>query len=253
VTGASGIQGASGSTGLTGASGATGAQGLIGATGYGATGAHGATGVAGSTGAQGASGASGPKGQLAPWTVITAATGILNKEQFIVKTSSGGFSISLPASPTLGDTVVLQDGANWYTNNLTILPNGSTIEDQSGNLILDVTNVLVYLIYDGSTWQVVSTLGPMGASGIRGASGATGTQGASGVGATGAQGIQGASGSIGPTGATGSGVISQYWTLTAASGATGSLYISTDGVNVGKIDKDGNLTVIGNVTAYGSI
>jgi len=187
-----GDKGDTGNSGATGPQGASGLQGLIGATGYGATGAHGATGHTGATGI----GATGPSGQLAAWSIVTAATGILNKEQFIVNTSSGGFSISLPASPSLGHTVVLQDGASWYTNNLTILPNGSTIEGQSGDLILDVTNVLVYLIYDGTTWQVVSTIGPMGASGITGASGATGTQGASGIGATGA-GVQGASGSAG--------------------------------------------------------
>jgi collagen type VII alpha len=250
ATGSQGIQGASGATGSQGIQGASGSQGIQGA--FGATGTPGASGI-GATGI----GATGPSGQLAAWSIVTAATGILNKEQFIVNTSSGGFSISLPASPSLGHTVVLQDGANWYTNNLTVLRNGSTIEGQSENLILDVTNVLVYLIYDGTTWQVVSTVGPMGASGITGASGATGTQGASGIGATGA-GVQGASGIQGASGATGAtGVGAQGASgstgLTGATGLAGATGSIASGEVSGTITFTGTTTFTGITTLQESI
>jgi collagen type VII alpha len=237
IRGASGVQGASGSTGLTGATGigATGITGASGASGAsGATGTQGASGIQGASGASGASGATGftgptgATGSLAPWVIVSGATGIQSGQQFICNTSGGPFSISLPATPSLGNTVVFQDGASWYFNNLTILRNGSTIEGQSDNLILDVTNVLVYLIYDGTTWQVVSTVGPMGASGI---TGATGIQGPTG----GASGPQGASGSTGVNGASGISTnvfTAQFGPQTGATGATGSVQI-LGGLQVG--------------------
>ena len=181
ASGATGTQGASGSTGPIGASGAastipgaTGLRGASGATGIsnvpGATGPVGATGlgVAGATGI----GASGATGSLAPWIVRTGSATVLSGQQIIANSSGGPFNLTLPASPTLGNTVVIQDGNNWKTNNVTVLPGaGSTIEGQSGGLILDTTNALVYLIYDGATWQVASTIGAIGASGPVGATG----------------------------------------------------------------------------------
>jgi len=249
-TGATGSQGATGIQGPTGgASGPTGDIGSSGATGQ--TGSQGASGAAGTPGASGV-GATGPAGEISPWTVVTAATGILNKEQMIVNTSSGSFSISLPPSPSLGHTVVFQDGGDWYFNNLTILPNGSTIEGQSGNLILDVANVLVYLIYDGTTWQVVSTLGPMGASGATGAQGPTGgasgpqgPQGASGVtglqGATG-DGATGPQGASGVAGASGAGVVTSNWTI--SEDGSGNLIFNYGGTAQASISPSGTVSAI---------
>jgi len=56
--------------------------------------------------------------------------------------------------PSAGDLVVVSDGADWSTNNLTVLRNGSTIESVAEDLTMDIGNVSVNLIYDGSTWQV---------------------------------------------------------------------------------------------------
>lgn len=43
------------------------------------------------------------------------------------------------------------------------------------------------------------------------------------------------------------------WTITGASGATGALYFAWNDTNVAKLESNGDLTVIGNVTAYGTI
>ena len=137
-----------GDTGLTGATGATGIQG-----------ASGATGTQGASGASGHQGASGATGNIAPWIVVTTSSNVYNGQQIIADTTGGSFSLTLPSSPSLGNTIVLQDGYNWYLHNLTVLRNGSTIEGQSQDLVLDVAGVLVYLIYDGSTWQVSTTVG----------------------------------------------------------------------------------------------
>jgi hypothetical protein len=169
-----------------------------GASGVGATGVQGASGIGGATGITGASGprgATGATGIVAPWTKITSTTTLSANAQYIIDTSGGSFQVTLPASPTVGNVVVIQDGANWTTYPLTVLQNGSTIEGQSTNLVLNVGGVLVYLLYDGTTWQVSATVGAAGASGVQGASGFS----------AGSTGAQGASGAAGPAGATGPG------------------------------------------------
>ena len=121
-----------------------------GASGVGATGIQGASGIGGATGINGASGARGATGAtgiVAPWTRITSATTLSANAQYIIDTSGGSFQVTLPASPSVGNVVVIQDGANWTTYPLTILQNGSTIEGQADNLVLNVGGVLVYLLY----------------------------------------------------------------------------------------------------------
>jgi hypothetical protein len=64
----------------------------------------------------------------------------------------------LPASPEAGFIVKIADGGDWSVNNLTIDRNGSTIEGDASNLILDIGNISVEFVYDGSTWQVFATI-----------------------------------------------------------------------------------------------
>tara|TARA_R110002153_G_scaffold124196_1_gene270353 strand:+ start:2954 stop:3946 length:993 start_codon:yes stop_codon:yes gene_type:complete len=75
-------------------------------------------------------------------------------EGVIADTSGGVWTLTLPASPSTGDIVVIADGADWATNNLTVGRNGSTIEGAAEDLTMDIGNVSVTLLYDGSTWQV---------------------------------------------------------------------------------------------------
>ena len=64
----------------------------------------------------------------------------------------------MPASPEAGFIVKIADGGDWSVNNLTIDRNGSTIEGDASNLILDIGNISVEFVYDGSTWQVFATI-----------------------------------------------------------------------------------------------
>ncbi|MDB9962817.1 hypothetical protein OAD41_00135 [bacterium] len=83
-------------------------------------------------------------------TTYTAST----NEGIIADTAGGVWTLTLPASPSAGDVVVIADGADWATNNLTVGRNGSTIESAAEDLTMDIGNVSVTLIYNGSTWQV---------------------------------------------------------------------------------------------------
>lgn len=198
-----------GTSGVSGVSGYSGYSGLSGTSGY--------SGISGTSGRSGFSGYSGFRGFDA-WSKVTTNTTAVVGDLIIADTSSGPFTVTLPASPTMGDYVILVDGNDWTANNLTVSRNGNTIEGQTDNLVLDIKGVLVYVIYDGLTWQVSATVGAKGesgysgvageysASGISGTSGTPGTSGVSGVsGYSGTSGVSGYSGMSGVSGYSGAG------------------------------------------------
>jgi hypothetical protein len=96
------------------------------------------------------------------WTKITANTTATTKKQYVTDTTAGTFIVTLPASPAAGDYVYFMDAGNWAVNNLTVARNGSTIEASTTDLVLDVRGLMVQLIFDGTTWQVMSNIGPQG-------------------------------------------------------------------------------------------
>ena len=83
----------------------------------------------------------------------TANTG----DRLAANTKGGQFAITLPSSPSNKNIVEIIDAENNFANTTLIVSrNGSTIEGQSANLILDVTGSSTTLQYDysKSTWQV---------------------------------------------------------------------------------------------------
>jgi hypothetical protein len=75
-------------------------------------------------------------------------------EGVIADASGGTFTVTLPASPSIGDFVRIVDGADWSTTNLTVGRNGSFIEGDAEDMILDLSGVAVDFIYDGVMWHV---------------------------------------------------------------------------------------------------
>jgi hypothetical protein len=96
------------------------------------------------------------------WSKKTANYTAVSGDKIITDTVGGTFTITLPASPSIGTAVVIADGNNWKTTNLTVARNGSTIEGAAEDLILDIPNIQVELVYDGSTWEVYAFTGPSG-------------------------------------------------------------------------------------------
>lgn len=97
-------------------------------------------------------------------TTYTAVAG----DMIIGDTAGGAFTITLPASPSIGTSVKIADGANWATTNLTVARNGSTIEGLSEDLVLNVNGVSVELVYDGSTWELYTFAAPAVAAAVGG-------------------------------------------------------------------------------------
>tara|TARA_Y100000592_G_C5434610_1_gene300110 strand:- start:6 stop:1421 length:1416 start_codon:yes stop_codon:yes gene_type:complete len=87
-------------------------------------------------------------------TDFTATSG----DGFFVDTTGGTITVTLPASPSAGDIVSLQDYAGkWGTNNVTINRNGEPIGGIAQNPVLSVSNQSITLLYvDGTRgWQTV--------------------------------------------------------------------------------------------------
>lgn len=92
----------------------------------------------------------------ARFTRKTSATTLKDNDAIIADTSAGSFVVTLPAAATVGSQVFINDGADWAVNNLTVNPNGNTIENFAAgeNLTLNVGGLSVHLLYDGTKWNV---------------------------------------------------------------------------------------------------
>jgi hypothetical protein len=123
-------------------------------------------------GAQGAQGSQGIVGTSLNWTTKTTTYTAVNRDAIIADTTGSPFTINLPATPATGDYIVVSDGGNWETNNLTIGRNGSTIEGLSEDLVIDIGGLYVDIVYDGTTWEVYPSVS-QGVQGISGFNGAT--------------------------------------------------------------------------------
>jgi hypothetical protein len=78
---------------------------------------------------------------------------------YFADTTSSAFTITLPTSPSAGDIVAISDYAsNFGTNNLTVGRNGSNIEGNASDYILNKSGVSVTLVYVDATkgWIVTN-------------------------------------------------------------------------------------------------
>ena len=76
-------------------------------------------------------------------------------------TSSAARTITLPASPQVGDQVSIIDLAGTFdTNNCTIGRNSAKIMGLTENLVLAVEDTGIVLVYTGSTygWKLVNNI-----------------------------------------------------------------------------------------------
>ena len=81
----------------------------------------------------------------------------VSKRGYLIDVNAAIYTLSLPATPTAGDAVgVLDFKKNSATNNITIARNGSSIEGDAQDLIVDLDGARFVLIYsDASTgWTI---------------------------------------------------------------------------------------------------
>jgi hypothetical protein len=88
------------------------------------------------------------------WSVKTANYTAVAGDKLYCNTTSGVFSITLPATPSTGNAVAIKSGPSASTNTLTIARNGSTIMGLSEDMTITTNNAEVVFVYDGSTWRI---------------------------------------------------------------------------------------------------
>ena len=92
-------------------------------------------------------------------TAKTASFTAVSGNGYFVNTTSGAITVTLPASPSAGDIVALQDySGTWGTNNVTIGRNGSNIGGAAADSILSTSDQSITLVYVDATrgWQTVN-------------------------------------------------------------------------------------------------
>ena len=113
----------------------------------------------GEDGAPGADGQDGAPGTGIVWQQVSSAQSASNMDGFLCDTSESGFTITLPASPSVGNTVGFADAAGAFgTNNLTIDGNGNDIQGSATDLIVDINYASFTLVYTGDGWNIETYL-----------------------------------------------------------------------------------------------
>jgi len=96
------------------------------------------------------------------YEVISADDTAVSGEGFLINASGGAIVLTLPATPSAGDTVGAVDAYNKATTNtITIARNGENIEGAAEDLIIDVDGAGFVLVYCDATrgWEIVSEVG----------------------------------------------------------------------------------------------
>ena len=92
-------------------------------------------------------------------SIKTATFDTANGEGYFCNTQAGAFSATLPSSPSAGDIVAIKDyKGTFQNNNLTVARNGSPIDGQSQDLVLNELSQSVTLVYVDATqgWMVTA-------------------------------------------------------------------------------------------------
>jgi len=85
-------------------------------------------------------------------TIITTYTATAG-ERIFANATAGGFTITLPPTPADGDTIQVIDVAGIFgTNNVTLARNGVKIQNLAEDLILNLNNAAVTMIYSGASF-----------------------------------------------------------------------------------------------------
>ena len=84
------------------------------------------------------------------WRAITAAETVQAGAQLLVNTNGGAVTVTLPASPAIGDEISFMDqGYDFNTNALTVGRNSSNIANAASDLVVNTQGAGFSLVYSG--------------------------------------------------------------------------------------------------------
>lgn len=93
--------------------------------------------------------------QIAGQRITTTQTLVANGQPYYCDVSGGAFTVTLPASPTEEDYVVIDVSSDATTNNLTVARNSETIEGDASDFTVDLGPRRYVFVYLNSDWKVV--------------------------------------------------------------------------------------------------
>jgi len=83
-----------------------------------------------------------------PFTEITSNTVLQSGGQYLVNTTSGPITVTLPVTANIGEEIVIVDGTGTAAaNNITVARNGNKIQGLAENLVIDSNRAAFTLIY----------------------------------------------------------------------------------------------------------
>jgi len=97
-------------------------------------------------------------GALKRWTAYTANFTAVAGDRILADTSGGAFTVTLPASPAVGDEIhILDSAASFDNNNLTVARNSKKIQGLTADLTLTTENTGIGLVFMSDTygWRVL--------------------------------------------------------------------------------------------------
>jgi hypothetical protein len=93
------------------------------------------------------------------WSYVNSNRTALANEGFLADTSQGGFTIILPASPQIGESIAIIDLENSFKRNgLTLSGGAERIEGRlNDNMVLNVDRASIVIRFVGSEygWRIV--------------------------------------------------------------------------------------------------
>ena len=91
-------------------------------------------------------------------TVKTSGFTAVSGVGYFVNTTAGAITVTLPASPSAGDVVAVSDYANTAdTNNITLARNGSNIEGDASDFVINQEGVAITFVYVDATKGWITT------------------------------------------------------------------------------------------------
>ena len=92
------------------------------------------------------------------WVAYTANFTAVAGDRILADTSGGAFTVTLPASPAVGDEIhILDSAASFDNNNLTVARNGKKIQGATADLTITTENTGIGLVFMSDTygWRVL--------------------------------------------------------------------------------------------------
>jgi len=87
------------------------------------------------------------------WSIKTSNYSASANDNIFADTTANSFTILLPSSPTIGDTIIVSDPSdNWAISNLVIDGNGENINSISNNLVCNISGSTIKLVYCNSIY-----------------------------------------------------------------------------------------------------